>query len=128
MENTQKESNWIENAAYFLREHEILVLNIISDHKIELCIRLANCEFSVCYFCFNFNTTLLGFIFLFNLFYFFKKQYDKLLANMANYYRDNCRMCANVQEKEVYVAYNRQKNVFYRVQIIKLLKTKQVSG
>jgi hypothetical protein len=38
-------SNWIENASYFLREHEIEVLNFLSVDEITL--RLKNCEFSV---------------------------------------------------------------------------------
>jgi hypothetical protein len=38
-------SYWIENAAYFLRESEILVLNVLSAN--EICMRLKNCDFSV---------------------------------------------------------------------------------
>ena len=38
-------SNWIENAAYFLRDHEIEVLNFLSVDEITL--RLKNCELSV---------------------------------------------------------------------------------
>jgi hypothetical protein len=105
-------SNWIENASYFLREHEIEVLNFLSVDEITL--RLKNCEFSVDKFLFKIVNFFL--IFILN-----KRQYEKLKEKMRIYYTNNNKKCNNIEENQVCVA--KSKNAYFRVQIIEILKT-----
>jgi hypothetical protein len=102
-------SNYIENAAYFLCEHNVYISHIESAHKMS--IRLVSKQFSVSFFFFYF------FSIHFNLNLILKGEYERMLKEMNQYYIKNKKGQTTFEPNNICVVYERNKKLFLRAEI-----------
>ncbi len=114
LEISNTKTQWIENAAYYLHEHDIILLNFISVESI--CLSLIGGEYEVSLL-FKLKAFLRRCIISNSL----QKQYKILLKQMRSYYDDSSvHHKTNLKEEEIVVVYAEHDDLYYRAKIIEV--------